>query len=46
MMTIIHVLKMNVIYFLYNWMQFFVSIYNDTIINNYDFEFKNVRILP
>jgi hypothetical protein len=30
----------------YNWLQFFVSMYNDTIANNnYDFELKEMRIL-
>ena len=32
---------------LYNWIQFFVSMYNDTIANNNnnDFELEEVRIL-
>ena len=35
-MTTIHVLKMNVIYLhVHNWIQFFVSMYNDTIFENY-----------
>ena len=29
----------------HNWIQFFISIYNDTTINNNDFELKEVRIL-
>ncbi len=36
-MTTIHVSTMNVIYFIYitNWIQFFVSMYNDKTFENY-----------
>jgi hypothetical protein len=33
-MTIIHVPEMDAIYFMYNWIQFFVSMYNDTTLEN------------
>ncbi|MDR4512453.1 MAG: hypothetical protein MRJ93_12205 [Nitrososphaeraceae archaeon] len=45
-MIIIHVSKKNVIYFIYNWIQFFISMYNDTIANNNHFELeKEVNII-
>jgi putative transposase len=36
------------LFHVYNWIQFFVSMYNDKIANNniYDFELEKVRILP
>ena len=34
-MTTIHVSKMNVIYFMYITIQFFVSMYNDKTFENY-----------
>jgi putative transposase len=34
------------LFHVHNWLQFFVSMYNDTITNNnYDFELKEMRIL-
>jgi putative transposase len=34
------------LFHVHNWIQFFVSMYNDTIANNsYDFELKEGRIL-
>jgi hypothetical protein len=34
------------LFHVYNWIQFFVSMYNDTITNNNnDFELKGMRIL-
>jgi putative transposase len=33
------------LFHVHNWIQFFVSMYNDTTINNNDFELKEVRIL-
>jgi putative transposase len=33
------------LFHVYNWIQFFVSMYNDTTINNNDFELKEMRIL-
>ena len=34
------------LFHVHNWIQFFVSMYNNTTINNYDFGLKEVRILP
>ena len=35
------------LFHVYNWIQFFVSMYNDTIIanNTYDFQLKEVNII-
>ena len=29
----------------HNWVQFYVSMYNDTIANNNDFELKDVNVI-
>ena len=34
------------LFHVHNWIQFFVTMYNDTTINNNDFGLKEVRILP
>ena len=47
-MTIIHSMQKDEcnLFHVYNWIQFFVSMYNDTIANNNnDFELEEVRIL-
>ncbi len=47
-MTIIHVCKKREcnLFHVHNWIQFFVSMYNDTITNNNnDFELEEVNII-
>ena len=42
-MTTIHVQEMNAIYYVHNWVQFFVSMYNDTTFENYFINELNER---
>ena len=46
MITICCMVNECILFHVYNWIQFFVSMYNDTIANNiYDFGLKEMNII-